>query len=933
MSADTIPAKINFGDGYVDLDTSLKLVAYNPTLHPGPWALYLAGLHESYKAYDVSSACSAELLGETPDTSLFFLAEGNDGVPVGGIRFAGPLTGLDQSATLTEMSASPEIDELRAAIESQISSGVIEIKGLWSLGSSKIGASLTQALVRTLSPAFVLLSVSHAYASYADRLTPLVKECGPEKVYEVPVPYPDERYATVAVHFAADSLLSNASPASLAAYKAQSNVIPAERALADTIYRPLILDLDTDLTLLPSDVRVIDHLSPQLTQLAELHGLSQSLLDEPARLVFYPWNNTALKLLGPRSFATLRLARNRNKITRAEQARLRSRRVAVVGASAGHAIAYTIAQEGLAAALRLADFDTIELSNLNRIPATLADLGLNKAVVLARRIAELDPYLDIDIFSSGVDESTIDAFLHNIDVVVEECDSIDIKVLVRERARAMGIPVLMETSDRGTLDVERFDLEPNRPLFHGRLGNVAASELKGLSLADRGPHAVRIMSPETLSPRALASLLELDRTLTGWPQLGGDIALGAATIAAALRRLGSPNDLSSGRVQVDLDTHLGELSEAPYDPTLMAGLAEPLPKDPEDPELSPELSVVDAARRAPSGGNAQPWNFSIKHNILEVFTAPELSANAMDIRSRGTFVAAGAALLNARVRASALGILGPVTTFPAGLLSNKVATMAFGNDRDPALTALDPYITARATNRRIAPPTPWNPALSPALVDAAAIEGVTLRLITERAPLDSFAVQIAEADQLRFLLPSVHESMMKELSWPGRDDLHSGLDVRTLEMDAMSLASLQVLSRRDVLDELNSWKAGSVLAARTQAAINFSSALAVFSVTRDGPRGYLRGGQALERTWLTATKLGIAVQPVSPLFLYADSEDDLLTLGGIRRLDELQARQARFISELDLDDTEVLIMVLRLFYAPPPSATSIKRPLSSVLRD
>jgi hypothetical protein len=27
----------------------------------------------------------------------------------------------------------------------------------------------------------------------------------------------------------------------------------------------------------------------------------------------------------------------------------------------------------------------------------------------------------------------------------------------------------METSDRGVLDVERFDLEPDRPIFHGLL--------------------------------------------------------------------------------------------------------------------------------------------------------------------------------------------------------------------------------------------------------------------------------------------------------------------------------------------------------------------------------------------------------------------------------------------------------------------------------
>lgn len=41
---------------------------------------------------------------------------------------------------------------------------------------------------------------------------------------------------------------------------------------------------------------------------------------------------------------------------------------------------------------------------------------------------------------------------------------------------------IMDTSDRGLLDVERFDLEPNRPPFHGLAGqSIDSSKLKGLS--------------------------------------------------------------------------------------------------------------------------------------------------------------------------------------------------------------------------------------------------------------------------------------------------------------------------------------------------------------------------------------------------------------------------------------------------------------------
>jgi len=50
----------------------------------------------------------------------------------------------------------------------------------------------------------------------------------------------------------------------------------------------------------------------------------------------------------------------------------------VVGLSAGHTIAHVIAMEGLAGEIRLADFDTLELSNLNRVPASVLDLASTK---------------------------------------------------------------------------------------------------------------------------------------------------------------------------------------------------------------------------------------------------------------------------------------------------------------------------------------------------------------------------------------------------------------------------------------------------------------------------------------------------------------------------------------------------------------------------
>ena len=165
----------------------------------------------------------------------------------------------------------------------------------------------------------------------------------------------------------------------------------------------------------------IDKLAQQTAQLTTLvPALKDRDLDPDPRWVYYPWRKTLVHVLGPRPFAVLRLNRNRNKITRDEQARLAGLCIGIVGLSAGHAIAHTLALEGLAGELRLADFDTLELSNMNRIPATLLDLGVNKAVATARRIAELDPYLEVTVQQEGITTENIASFLHGLDLVIEE---------------------------------------------------------------------------------------------------------------------------------------------------------------------------------------------------------------------------------------------------------------------------------------------------------------------------------------------------------------------------------------------------------------------------------------------------------------------------------------------------------------------------------
>ncbi|PQP26028.1 Rv1355c family protein [Rhodococcus opacus] len=662
----------------------------------------------------------------------------------------------------------------------------------------------------------------------------------------------------------------------------------------------------------------VDRLDQQIESLRSLVPTpGPGVLDEAPVWAYYSWRRTVVRLLGPASFRLLRLDRNRNKITAQEQERLRTVTVGIVGLSVGHAVALALTLEGACGGLRLADFDTLELSNLNRVPGTVLDLGVNKAVVAARRIAEIDPYVTVTLWEGGLDVESVAEFLDGTDVVIDECDSLDVKVSLRREARRRGLPVLMATSDRGLLDVERFDLEPDRPVFHGVIGDVDVESLAGLGSRDKIPLVLRILDAGELSATMAASLVEVDETISTWPQLGGEVLLGGAQVAAAVRRIGLGQPLAPGRCRMDLDQHLDALTDPPRPRELQA--------EPADRAVPAAVShdavdsVVHAAARAPSGGNVQPWTIAADDAGLTISVAPE-HTTAMDVRYRGSCVAVGAALHNARIAASAAGLLGAVTVHD-GDEGLPVATMTFGSGNASELADRYEHMLDRTTNRRPGVPRPLDDTQAGLLAEAASREGARLCLVTDRDDIATIGAILAESDRIRFLTPTLHREMIGELRWPPLDSVETGIDVRALELDSAELSTLALLRRPDVMERLGELDAGRALGKSTADRVASSSAVAVVAIPGSTPRDYVRGGEATESVWIHAQALGLAVQPISPVFLYGVESADLEQLSP-RYAAPLERLREELFDVVGAKAGEALAMVLRLSHAPGPSVRS-----------
>jgi molybdopterin/thiamine biosynthesis adenylyltransferase/nitroreductase len=946
----SVGSRYRYGASFVDRTSGVRFEGHHPVERPDLWKIYLNEAEGRYRNFGTEDALRRQILDDGDGVPLFFLGFDARGEPMAGVRVHGPLDASYQAILMQEMGASPEINEIACLIDNEVRLGALEIKGAWSKGEAVVGYGLAVALSRCVTHAMNWLGAEFAIAAVSETWLALGKDTGARMVGTCSVPFPDDRYRTIALSWRRSRSQELCSPPHQKALRIEGEELsrgpmllgsgPLEPASTRTrAWRPLVLDMKTRaqrevLRVLREDpsLQVIDRLPDQLEQLSQIKPTpSQAVMEEGQRWVYYPWRQAVVRLLAPRAFATLRLDRNRNKLTRDEQARQRALRIGVVGLSAGHSIAHVLAMEGLAGELRLADFDTIELSNLNRIPASVLDLGVNKSIVAARRIGEIDPYLRVETVPEGIQPDNLGNFLDGLDLVIEECDSLDVKLLVREMARERRIPVLMETSDRGVLDVERFDLEPHRPIFHGLLGTTKSSELAGLTLAEKAPYVLRMLGAEDVSSRGAASFLELAAgAVTGWPQLASEVTLGAATAAAAVRRIGLAGDLPSGRVRFDVEEVLAGVAPVVVD---VESEMEPPVERPDQslPDDADPIDVIaEAARWAPSGGNIQPWRFEADAKEIRMYLVQERTTT-MDVEHRGSYIGIGAALFNGRVAAAAQKRLGSIRLFPEGSPSHHVATLQIGSSTDHEIVPLQPHLRTRAANRQVGDPSPIDDEVVQLLARGVEREGARLRILTARDRMGICAELLAESDRLRFLIPRLHREMVGELRWPGRDSLEEGLDVRTLELSPPEMAALEIMRRPDVMERLADWRAGQALGGRTFATVGSSSALAVITVPRSDAIWYVRGGAAVERFWLTAELHGLAVQPVSPVFLYAVDEKDYLALGGERHVDALFGLSKRFNELWDLDDGERVALLFRITHAAPPSVHSARLPLAHLL--
>lgn len=220
-------------------------------------------------------------------------------------------------------------------------------------------------------------------------------------------------------------------------------------------------------------------------------------------------------------------------VGRAGQQRLLRATVAIVGAGAlGSTAAMYLGASGIGT-LRLVDFDSVDISNLQRqLTYTTDDLGGSKVQLLAQRVAQLNPDVTVEVHEQLLNAANIDSFVSGADIIVEGSDNPATKYLVTDAAHRHSIPCILGAvgpssaqlmvlgASAGEATASKYrQLFPEEPApdgytpcsmggLAGPLPGIIASmqalvTLNTLLGRDRGGDRLLLLDPITLSTRTL----------------------------------------------------------------------------------------------------------------------------------------------------------------------------------------------------------------------------------------------------------------------------------------------------------------------------------------------------------------------------------------------------------------------------------------------
>lgn len=354
-------------------------------------------------------------------------------------------------------------------------------------------------------------------------------------------------------------------------------------------------------------------------------------------------------------------------------------------------------------------------------------------------------------------------------------------------------------------------------------------------------------------------------------------------------------------------------------------------------EADAVYQILDLARWAPSGDNTQPWRFEVRssrHVVVHGFDTRDHCV--YDLDGHPSQIALGALIETAAIAASAhhwrLDSQLRTDSSPERLIFD----WHFSEDPtikpDPLCACIQSRSVQRRPLRTQALSADEKSALSAACApgfDLLWLEGFSARLQTAQLMFHSAKIRLTSPEAYE-----VHRDIIdwrQQFSTDKVPEQALGTDpmtTRLMEFVMGSWERVQFFNRflagtwapRIQLDWLPSLMCGAHFALLAKA-------------PAQSPADYVQAGRAMQRVWLTATRLGLQMQPeVTPL-VFTRYAREQRRFSRVPQLME-QAEQVRLNLEqlIGKDASQRSVFMGRLGHGTPPRSRSLRRPLNELIQ-
>ena len=305
--------------------------------------------------------------------------------------------------------------------------------------------------------------------------------------------------------------------------------------------------------------------------------------------------------------------------------------------------------------------------------------------------------------------------------------------------------------------------------------------------------------------------------------------------------------------------------------TAMASRAAP-PASAHSPSGSVLHDILDAARWAPSGDNVQPWRFEIlSHDHVRIRLTSEAATNPYEYRNgEPTLLSGGMLLESLAIAASAHG-----RALQWSVAGNDpwVIDATITHQADIAPDPLLAMLPLRSVSRGSLGRRPLTDAERIALTAAL---GPDLTVTWFQSPVDRFrfARLAGQATAIRLRAAETFAVHRTVVDWDRPRSPHGlpsgaiGLNRPTLAMMRWGMASWDRMQRINKV--LGTGGASAQL--DLLPGLNSSAFFAIRASAETTPEAgtLLRYGRHLQRFWLTASRLGMGMQPALATLIFAD---------------------------------------------------------------